>query len=55
MQDKFILTPDGGVGFDGAMGVANLTNEEVVKMLNGFNAHCQKLEDEIKNGGNNAN
>ena len=55
MKDKFILTPEGDVGFDGAMGVASLTNEEVVKMLNGFNEHCQKLEDEINKGGNNAN
>lgn len=52
MKDKFIITPEGGVGFNGAMGVANLAVEEVVKMLNEFNNTCQRLEDMLKGESN---
>lgn len=47
MEQKFKLV-DGNVVFVGAMGQANLSNKEIVDMLNGFNSTCRDMEESIK-------
>ena len=51
MKDKFIVVDCMGikqVGFDGNMGVSVIDVDDVVKMMNGFNNTCERLEKELE-------